>query len=327
MLTPIQPQISVVIPGYKGKFLPSALQSLSQQTDKNFEVVVGDDFSPDALGEICYAFADRLTLRYHRFESNLGSNNLVAHWRRSIELAHGEWIWLMGDDDELEPNSIAAVGQAIRSNDQTVRLWHVDTVQIDEMSRVIRESLPFPESLTPLEFVRGRMCSAFSSYACEYIFRKDHLNRVGGFLDFPLAWCSDDATWLRLSQGTDIKTVRCPAGRARWRLSSHSISGGGSALHLPKLEARLLYLEWLCSEEGGRCLGRRPSDDRLLGNQCLNWLLSSLHSTRTIVPSSQWWNTLHRVAVVTNKSSWEVAWKMARMQRWTRAAANRQVES
>ena len=73
------PTISVVIPGYKQAFLSSALESLSKQTDRSFEVVVGDDGSPENLLQICNAFNDRLQLRYHRFDENLGSRSLVSH--------------------------------------------------------------------------------------------------------------------------------------------------------------------------------------------------------------------------------------------------------
>ena len=317
------PTISVVIPGYKQAFLSSALESLSKQTDRSFEVVVGDDGSPENLLQICNAFNNRLQLRYHRFDENLGSRSLVSHWSRSIDLAKGDWIWLMGDDDELEPRCIESVKSAIQASDPGIQLWHVDTVQIDADGHVIKDSVPFPERLHPLDFVKGRMASHYSSFACEYIFRKAEFHKRGGFLDFPLGWCSDDATWIRLAAGTAIKTVRALDAKARWRLSTQNISGAGAAFHLPKLEARLLYLEWLCSADGRKSMGVSPCDELSLGATSLDWLLSCLHSTRTIVPAYLWWNTLHRLSAATHGNLLQVAWKMARMQRWTRTAAGR----
>ena len=46
-----------------------------------------------------------------------------------------------------------------------------------------------------LDKLEGRIYSA----ACEYVFSRDIYRKAGGFVKFPLAWCSDDATWTKFA--------------------------------------------------------------------------------------------------------------------------------
>ena len=52
--------ISVVVPVYNAqKYLQECLDSLQNQTEKNFEIVLVDDGSSDISGEICDNFAKK----------------------------------------------------------------------------------------------------------------------------------------------------------------------------------------------------------------------------------------------------------------------------
>lgn len=91
------PLISVCIPAYKNvRYLQRLLQSIEQQSFKDFEIVVTDD-SDDCsvhnhLAESNYSFA----INYMKNEPALG---MVANWNFCISCAKGEWIKLMHDDD------------------------------------------------------------------------------------------------------------------------------------------------------------------------------------------------------------------------------------
>lgn len=51
-------RLAIIIPAYKENFLFETLQSLANQTNKDFNVYVGDDCSPYDLQSIVSRFED-----------------------------------------------------------------------------------------------------------------------------------------------------------------------------------------------------------------------------------------------------------------------------
>lgn len=70
--------LAIIIPAYKSKFLSEALDSIAAQTCKNFTLYIGDDCSPNNIKEIVEQYNDKINIVYQRFNSNLGSKDLVA---------------------------------------------------------------------------------------------------------------------------------------------------------------------------------------------------------------------------------------------------------
>lgn len=96
------PKISVCIPMYNGqKYLRECLDSVLAQAYPDFEVLMVDDRSNDGTPEIAREYASRdPRFRLVRNEANLG---LVKNWNRCVELAQGEWIKFVFQDDLLAP--------------------------------------------------------------------------------------------------------------------------------------------------------------------------------------------------------------------------------
>ena len=59
--------------------LYDALNSINNQTNKQFSVYVGDDNSPEILYDIVRLFEDKIDISYIRFSNNLGGKSLVEH--------------------------------------------------------------------------------------------------------------------------------------------------------------------------------------------------------------------------------------------------------
>ena len=76
------------------------MASIAEQTYKNIEVVVSDDCSTDdserVLSSIQASFP--FPLVYERQISNIGYD---ANLRRSLELATGDYLFVLGNDDAL----------------------------------------------------------------------------------------------------------------------------------------------------------------------------------------------------------------------------------
>lgn len=109
------PLISVCIPAYnRAALLPPLLDSIFGQNFEDMEVVIAEDGSPERQG-ICsvaeeYAARNPGRLSYHENPSNLGYD---GNLRRLIELASGDYIVFMGNDDLLAEGALVAVASAV----------------------------------------------------------------------------------------------------------------------------------------------------------------------------------------------------------------------
>lgn len=95
-----QPFISICIPVYNGQhYLKECLDSCLFQEYENYELVICDDGSQDESLSIISTYAQQhKKIRYFKNEKNLG---LVGNWNRCIELAEGEWIKFVFQDDYI----------------------------------------------------------------------------------------------------------------------------------------------------------------------------------------------------------------------------------
>ena len=96
--------ISVVIPVYNVEvYLQRCVDSVLNQTCKDFEIILVDDGSTDSSGAMCdqYAASDyRIRTRHN---TNGGPSDARNY---GIEMATGEYIMFMDSDDALEPDAI-----------------------------------------------------------------------------------------------------------------------------------------------------------------------------------------------------------------------------
>lgn len=112
------PLISVCIPAYnRAGVLPALLDSILTQDFDNFDIVIAEDSSPErqAIGakvaEYRKRFGDKV--KYYENPQTLGYD---GNLRRLIELATGDYVLFMGNDDLLAPHALSAVFAATRDN-------------------------------------------------------------------------------------------------------------------------------------------------------------------------------------------------------------------
>lgn len=92
------PLISVVLTTYnRQNLLPRAVDSVLKGTYQNFELLIIDDASTDDTLEVVGSFKDS-RIKYHRMESNRG---VLRARNRGFDLATGDYITILDDDDEL----------------------------------------------------------------------------------------------------------------------------------------------------------------------------------------------------------------------------------
>jgi glycosyltransferase involved in cell wall biosynthesis len=96
------PRVSICIPTYSRlHYLREAVASARAQTVGDIEILIGDDGDSVELRDWCLAQAAAdPRLRYHKTPQRL---RLAGNWNFLSDLARGEFVTLMGDDDRLLP--------------------------------------------------------------------------------------------------------------------------------------------------------------------------------------------------------------------------------
>jgi abequosyltransferase len=94
----------------RASFIGATLKSIIAQATSDCEIVVLDGGSTDDTQLVVSEHGCDL-LRYFRQDVN---NGLDRDYDRAVELARGDYCWLMTDDDFLKPGAVAAVLEAIR---------------------------------------------------------------------------------------------------------------------------------------------------------------------------------------------------------------------
>jgi O-antigen biosynthesis protein len=166
------PKISVVMPVYNPKveFLSSAIASVFNQVYQNWELCIADDCSTDlAVTETLNNWAkkdDRICLK---FRSENG--NISAATNSAAELATGNIILFLDNDDELTPDALGEVALYFATHPTTDFLYSDDD-KIDTKGR--RFSPQFkpewsPELLLSYMYL-GHLCAV----------RKHIFEQVGG---------------------------------------------------------------------------------------------------------------------------------------------------
>ncbi len=100
--------LSICIPTYNfGEFIGETLESIIRQAGDEVEIIVGDGASTDNTEDIVRRYqADFPNLTYHNFGKKGGVDLDIA---KTVELARGDYCWLLSSDDVLRPGAIRRI--------------------------------------------------------------------------------------------------------------------------------------------------------------------------------------------------------------------------
>lgn len=213
------PELTIIVPAYKGRTLLETLKSIESQTSREFRLLVVDDGSPDDIESIVSTIP---SAEYIRFSENLGGRDLVGHWNRCVELACTKYVWLFSDDDIMDPTCVESFLNELVRN-PGYRVFRFNT-RVDNLETGVIEDNPMhPPLENGMEFLIAKISGQRNSYMPEYLFAKDAFDENNrSFVRFPFAWNSDDASWGLFAGNSRIRTIAGP--RVTWRLGGGNIS-------------------------------------------------------------------------------------------------------
>jgi glycosyltransferase involved in cell wall biosynthesis len=94
-------KVSIILPSYNhNSFLKDRLDSIVNQTFKDWELIIIDDKSSDGSIETLKEFYQKYTNKISNFIINTeNSGSGYKSWKKGIELAQSEYIWIAETDD------------------------------------------------------------------------------------------------------------------------------------------------------------------------------------------------------------------------------------
>lgn len=235
-----QPSFSFVMPAYKAEYLSKAINSVLNQDYNNFELIIVNDASPENLKEIVKGFQDN-RIRYYENTQNIGGKDLIKNWNYCVSMAENDYIILATDDDIFEPCFLSNAKKLIEKY-PNVDVIRSGVKKIDEKENVLDIEFPLKEHMSAKEFVLFYAKGGTISCISNYIFRRTSLNKNGGFISFPRAHFSDDATALALS----LNGVACiPSNDFCFRVSNINLSNQTNiSIVIDQIKATELYMTW-----------------------------------------------------------------------------------
>jgi glycosyltransferase involved in cell wall biosynthesis len=144
------PKISICIPTYnRSESLINCLSSIytaSKNYFGQFEVCVSDNGSDDDTRSVVNKASRYLNINYHRNEKNLG---IPQNFINVVSMAKGEYVWLIGDDDLILPDTFDRLLPLLEEN-QGIDFFYLNSFHLDK-SHINLYPHPFDTKNLPSE--------------------------------------------------------------------------------------------------------------------------------------------------------------------------------
>jgi glycosyltransferase involved in cell wall biosynthesis len=211
-----KPLISIVMPVYDvdPKWLSLAINSIEAQWYENWELCIADDKSPS---ESTVEYLKSLTnpkIKVTFLEKNL---NISGATNAALELASGDYIALMDNDDEITPNALYEMVKAI--NEHNAEFIYSDE---DFISTEGKHTNPhFKPDFSPDLLLSHNYITHFTCFKKELLDRAGYFNpEFDGSQDYDL--------FLRLTEKTS-KIYHIQKVLYHWRMLETSTSANSEA--------------------------------------------------------------------------------------------------
>ena len=246
-----EPRFSILTPVYETPedVLWAMLESVRTQTFGDWELCLVDDRSEQShvMAMLEQAEREDPRIRVMRRQENGG---IVASSNDALGMARGEFLALLDHDDELHPDALAHVHEALLANPAGDYVYTDE----DKIDRAGHHSGPFFKPDWSPERMRTQM------YTCHLsVFRRSLVEEVGGF-DPEFEGSQDWDLVLKVTERAR-EVLHVPRVLYHWRMLETSAAGGGEAAKPWAFEAGKRAVQAHCDRIGlqARC-ERDPAD-------------------------------------------------------------------
>ncbi|MCS8563943.1 glycosyltransferase family 2 protein [Pediococcus pentosaceus] len=168
----MQPSVSIILPTYNhGIYLRKTIDKILNIDYDEIELLIVDDGSEDSTGQILTEINDP------RVKVFRNENHGVSFSRNmGLDLAKGEYIWFVDDDDDFIDTLIKQSIDKIKENQADLVMFGVS--EVDEKGRILRKRLFEGESSSRRVKNEELVVSDFSRLAVSKVFSKQIIGDV-----------------------------------------------------------------------------------------------------------------------------------------------------
>lgn len=218
------PRVSVILTCYNHlQFLPEAVESITSQTYKDFEIVAIDDGSTDGTRDWLKEHSGSLRVMLN--ESNLGTYGSL---NRAIAAAGGEYIAILNDDDYWASTKLQKQVDLLDSS-PNMGLCHVGGQFVDEKGETLHGApLGFEYPATSSGRILHELIYHNKIIPSSAMIRRSALDTTGPF-DPSFFGCGDWQLFLRIAEHFEIGHINEP-------LLFYRVHPGNASLNTAKMD-------------------------------------------------------------------------------------------
>jgi glycosyltransferase involved in cell wall biosynthesis len=207
-------KISVIIPTYNyGEFICDSIESVINQTYKDFEIIVVDDGSTDNTPEVVKKYKDRVSYIYKENEGPSSARNY------GIKNAKGEYLCFLDSDDIFLPEKLELQAKYMEDHrDDNIGLIYSDYYCVSRKLKIIDyyESIGFSSQIEAIKYLFNYNYINTSTV----MIPKTCIDRIGIFNE-KYRYLEDYDLWLRLGCNYKFLYINEPLVKTRSHYKNH----------------------------------------------------------------------------------------------------------
>ena len=139
-------KVSVIVPNFNHfNFLKQRLESVFNQKFENFEVILMDDCSIDESLNLLLGYNTHSKVSNYIYNKE-NSGSTFIQWKKGLELAKGEYIWIAESDDFANLDFLKEM-VALLEEHEHAGLAYCQSYIVDESSNILRQNFEWTDDL------------------------------------------------------------------------------------------------------------------------------------------------------------------------------------
>lgn len=218
------PLVSIIIPNYNhAQYLSQRIESVLNQTYKNYEVIILDDNSSDNSKDIIEKYRSYSQIK-HIVYNTTNSGSTFKQWEKGFNIAKGELIWIAESDDFCDKDMLEKLVNQFMIY-ESLSIVYCSSQFVNSKGEKIPPICNTSDKsrfYTGVDFIKQKMLFGNSIWnASSAIFKKDiALEIEKSYIDYKAA--GDRLFWIKLAEQGNVLHIKTPKNYFRQHLNKVS---------------------------------------------------------------------------------------------------------
>lgn len=217
-------KICIYIPVTRVDYLDETFSSVLKQSSRDYCVLVMDNTVNSheyVLSKFKEYFNDKCDAKIIKTPYHLGDGDPTQSWNYGLKHIDTNYFTLLGDDDALAPNYVEEMNKLMTSHSGApIYRCRVDMINEEGLVTKYGQKLPFEISWD--EYIYNRKVYKHIQSTSEFCINTEAIKSLDGYLSYPYAICSDDATYITLMLSGEMFSTNMT--QAYWRRHGNNLS-------------------------------------------------------------------------------------------------------